>query len=77
MEAKDEDWECVELERGEAKEYRGLAARFNFSGLDCPDLQFPIKRSSREMAKATKGSWSEMKKSARYLLNRKKIVWKF
>ena len=77
MEAMDEESALIELCKAEAKEYRGLAARFNFLSLDCPDLQFPIKRSSREMARPTNGSWNELKKNARYPLNRERIVWQY
>eukprot|EP00973_Karenia_brevis_P062640 8710013-Karenia_brevis.AAC.1 len=42
------------LGRAETKEFRGLAARGNFMSLDCPDLQFPIKQSSRNMANPNK-----------------------
>jgi hypothetical protein len=71
------DWEDEELDKEQAKEFRGLAARFNFLSLDCPDLQFPIKQSSRDMAKPKRGSWKGIKKSARYLLNRERVVWFF
>ena len=59
-----EDWEDFELDKGEAKTFRGLAARLNFMSLDCPDLQFPIKASSQAMAKPTQGSWRLLKKVA-------------
>ena len=74
---KVEDWESEPLDKQEAKEYRGLAARLNFLSLDCPDLQFSSKPSSREMANPTRGSWKLIKKVARYLVNVEKIVWVF
>ena len=74
---REEDWEFEEFEPQEATEFRGLAARIHFLSLDCPDLQFPVKQMSREMAKPTRGSWVRMKKVARYLLNRERVVWKF
>ena len=46
----------VELEPREATEYRGVAAKVNYLSLDCPDLQFPVKTCSREMANPSKGS---------------------
>ena len=58
----------VELEPREATEYRGLAARVNYLSLDCPDLQFPVKQCSREMAKPNRGSWRTLKRVARYTL---------
>ena len=76
-EDKVEEGEEEELQREEAKTFRGLVARQNFLSLDCPDLQFPIKQSSREMAKPTRGSFKGIKKIARYLLNRRRVVWEF
>jgi hypothetical protein len=67
----------VYLDKDEAKIFRGLAARLNFMSLDCPDLQFAIKQSSRDMAKPTVGSWKHLKKVARYLVGVKRVVWKF
>ena len=57
--------------------FRGVAARLNFLSLDAPDLQFPVKQCSREMATPGMGSWKGTKKVARYLLNRERVVWEF
>ena len=65
------------MDKEDAKVFRGLAARANFLSLDCPDLQFPVKDVSREMANPKAGSWKGMKKIARYLINRKRVVWQF
>lgn len=74
---KEEEWEKEDLSKEEATTFRGLAARLNFLSLDCPDLQFVIKESSREMAQPKRGSWERMKKIVCYLLNRDRVVWKF
>jgi hypothetical protein len=74
---KEEEGDDEELSKEEAKIYRGLAARLNFMSQDCPDLQFPIKPCSREMAKPTKGSWRHLKKVARYLMSVEGVVWTF
>ncbi len=74
---KDEEWQKDDLGSKEATEFRGLAARMNFLGLDCPDLQFPVKQVSREMSSPIIGSWDRIKKVARYLLSRDKVVWQF
>ena len=74
---KEEVWEKEELGREEAKSFRGLAARLNYLGQDCPDLQFAIKQCAKEMASPTYGSWKRMKRVVRYLIGRKKVVWKF
>jgi len=75
--SKDEDWQQEKLTGKETTEFRGLAARMNFLGLDSPDLQFPVKQVSREMSSPVIGSWDRMKKIARYLLNRSRVVWSF
>ena len=72
---KEEAWEEEELPGEEAPVFRGVAARANFSSLDRPDLQFPVKQMSREMAKPMVGGRKRMKKIARYLVNRKKVIW--
>ena len=72
---KEDEWEVEDLEKEETTVYRGLAARVNFLSLDCPDLQFPSKPCSRDMARPTRGSWKKIKRVARYLLNRRAVVW--
>jgi hypothetical protein len=74
---KEEDGDEEELEKDAATVYRGLAARLNFMSQDCPDLQFPMKPRSREMAKPIGGSWRHLKKVGRYLMNREQVVWEF
>ena len=46
----------IELGSGEATEFKGVAAKANYLSLDCPDLQFPIKQCSRQMARPNRGS---------------------
>ena len=72
-----DEWDLEELPAKEATEFRGMSARMNFLGLDSPDLQFPVKRTSREMSNPRNGSWKRIKKIARYLLNRTAVVWKY
>ena len=38
----------LELDKEGGTDYRANSARMNFLSLDCPDLQFPSKASSRE-----------------------------
>ena len=71
----EEDWELEEVGGEEATEFRGHSARLNFLGQDSPDLQFPVKQVSRDMAKPLRGSWGKMKKIARYLVGRKRVLW--
>ena len=65
------------MDTGQAKEFRGLAARLNYMSQHCPDLQFPIKQASRELANPTMGSLAAVKKVARCLLDRAGTVWTF
>ena len=74
---RNEEWESEDLDREEAKVYRGLAARLNFLSQDSPDLQFPVKACSQDMAKPQRGSWKRIKKVARHLIKRKAVVWMF
>ena len=74
---KEEFWEEELVGKEEAKDFRGLSARMNFMSQDGPDLQFPIKVCSREMGSPKRGSWKRMKKLARYLVGRKKVVWDY
>ena len=65
------------ITRRRGDSFRGVAVRANFLSFDCPDLQFPVRQMSREMAKPMVGSWKRMEKIARYLVNRKRIIWHF
>ena len=76
-EDKVEEGDEEELSKEEAKLFRGLAARLNFVSLDCPNLQFPVKQSTKEMARPVRGSWKRMKKVARYLVGVERVVWEF
>ena len=40
-------------------------------------MQFSAKEVSREMARPTAGSWRRVKKIARFLVGRKRVVWKY
>ena len=61
-ENKMEEWEKEPLCKEEANIFRGLAATFNFRGQDCPNLQFPTKQCSREMANPNLASWKSLKR---------------
>ena len=54
-----------------------MAATLNYMSQDGPDLQFPIKEVTRQMAKPTAGSWKSVKKVARYLVDRIGVRWEF
>ena len=65
------------MEEKEGTEFRGVVARMNFLGQDCPDLQFPVKECSKQMANPTKGAWKSAKKIARYLVGRERVIWRY
>ena len=49
----------------------------NYLSLDSPDLQYPSKERSREMARPTRGAWRRLKKTVRYMLGVKAVVWQY
>ena len=76
-EEREVECEGEALGKEEGTAFRAVAARLNYLSLDCPDLQFPIKECSREMANPTRGSWAKLKKVARYMVGRQRAVWEF
>ena len=65
------------LDPCEATAYRAICARLNFLAQDSPELQFPAKELSRSTARPTVGSWARLKKTARFLVRRRRVVWSF
>ena len=65
------------LEGCEATAFRACVARLNFLGQDSPELQFPAKELSKEMAHPTQGSWNRMKKVVRFLVGRRRVLWRY
>ena len=65
------------LDPSESTAYRAICARLNFLAQDSPELQFPAKELSRSMARPTVGSWARLKKTARFLVRRHRVVWSF
>ena len=61
----------------EATAYRALAARANDLALDRPDIAFAAKELCREFAQPTKSSYARLKRLARYLKGKPRLVWKF
>ena len=74
---KEEEGEDEKMEESEGTEFRGVVARMHFLSQDCPDLQFPVKECSKQMANPTRRAWRSAKKIARYLVGRKKVVWRY
>lgn len=66
-----------ELDASEATAFRATVTRLNFLGQDSPELQFPAKELSKEMARPRLSSWGRLKKAVRFLVGRGRVVWKF
>jgi len=77
MSKEAEDGDVRELVHDEKKEYRAAAARFNYLGLDRPDLQYATKEICQEMSRPTARGRRKIKHAARYLLEAARLVWKF
>ncbi len=67
----------VELEGEEVTKYRRTAARGNYLGADRTDIQYVVKEVCRGMAKLTVGHKRKLKRLARYLRGRRRVVWKY
>ena len=57
-----------ELEKGEATNFRAIAARANYLAADRADLQYAVKEACRGMATPLASDVSKMKRIARYLV---------
>ena len=65
------------MDRFEAKEFRASAARLNFLGQDSPEMQYPAKEVSKDMAVPKRGSLKRLKKVVRFVAGREKVVWTY
>jgi hypothetical protein len=54
-----------------------MVARLNYLSRDSPDIQYPAKELSKEMANPKIGGWRRLKKTVRYLLGREAVVWRY
>ena len=57
--------------------YRALVARANYISPDRPDIAFAVKELARSMSSPTQGDWDRLKRLARYLKGRPRVVSKF
>ena len=60
-----------------AKVYRAVAARLNYISPDRPDIGFAVKEAARSMSKPKESDMHKLKKIARYLIGRPRLVLKF
>ncbi len=65
------------LDEGDARAFRGLAARLNYLAQDRPDLQFAAKEVSRRMARPSCRDWQLLKRVGRYLVGAPRAVQAF
>ena len=72
-----EEEEDIIMSKLEAKEFRGMVARLNYLLQDSPDIQYPAKELSKEMANPKISGWRRLKKTVRYLLGREAVVWRY
>ena len=66
-----------ECDKDEARDFRAVTARMNYISQDSPDLQFPVKQASKDMARPKRTSWDSLRKLGRYLVYRGRVVWKY
>ena len=69
--------EDEELEPGEARRYRAIAARLNYLAADRIDVQYAVKESARAMSRPKKSHWKMLNRIGRYLVGRPRVVIKF
>jgi len=78
---EDKPWkqqeEEVELDAAQSTEYRALAARANYLAVDRADIQFAVKELCKSMAKPTVGDKRKLKRLARYLVGRPRLVSRY
>ena len=67
----------LDLDAAEHTPYRGNGARCNYLGPDRPDIQFCAKEVCRWMAKPTNLGQDALKRIARFLLGRRRLVFKY
>ena len=66
-----------ELDKSEARRYRGSVARMNYLGQDRSDIQHSVKELSKKMAQPTARDELKMKKMIRYLIGRPRYINKY
>ncbi len=66
--------EKEELPKNQVTEYRALAARANYLSADRADIQYAVKEICRGMAKPTVGDRRKLKRLARFLVGKPRVV---
>ena len=65
------------MDADQSTAFRALAARANYLSTDRMDIQFAVKECCRGMAAPQVGHWNKLKRLARYLLGRPRMVWEY
>ena len=65
------------LDEKEAYLYRSCTMRASYLAADRPDLEFAVKECSREMKEPTVSSMLKLKRIARYLIGKPRLVWQY
>ena len=65
------------LSSSQATRYRMMAARANYLSTDRVDIQFAVKECCRGMAAPEVRHWNMLKRLARYLAGRPRMVWEY
>eukprot|EP00973_Karenia_brevis_P092466 12412551-Karenia_brevis.AAC.1 len=65
------------LNRERMMRYQSLAARLNYYSLDRPDIMFAVKELMRKMASPTEEDEVALKRVARYLIGRPRLVTRY
>jgi len=75
-EIEDEIWKKP-LPPDRVRMYRGLVARANYLSQDRVDIQYSVKELARGMSGPTEGHWYALKRLARYLKGKSRVVIKY
>lgn len=59
------------------RQFRSIVASVNYMATDQPDLQYACKEACREMSAPTDASWRKLKRIARYLVGRERVIWRY
>ena len=65
------------LDREKGTAYRAIVARANYMSPDRPDIAYAVKELARGMSSPTVGDWCRLKRLARYLKGRPRLVHKY
>ena len=74
---KEEEEDQSALDKGNALVYRACVARANYMVQDRSDVQYAVKELCRSMSSPTQSDWLALKRLARYLIGRTRVVVKF